>query len=561
MGKIVLLDELTINQIAAGEVIERPANVVKELAENSIDAGANKIVVEIKKGGKELIKITDNGSGIKEDDMLISLERHATSKIRRIEDLENTYSMGFRGEALASIVSISKLTMVSKTEDEDVGRKVVAEAGDILETEEVATQTGTTISVENLFFNVPVRYKFLKQDSSEFRYIKELVQKLAISHPEIAFKLINDGKEIFKTNGNGSLKDIVYLLYGREIKDNIIDVNFEQDNIKVTGVVGNTKIAVDSRKNQMLFLNNRNIKNFTLSNSIDQAFRGSTGIGKFGFFIINIEMPADFYDINVHPTKSEVRFKDEDLVGRVVYSGIKNAILSEQFLGNTEIEDSSKKQTYIEDEYDFLTNHFNKLETLRNEDLLKRETQRKINYKFVGIIFKTYIIIEIENKLYLVDQHAAHERLLYEKIKSNYKEHIKNNSQMLLIPEIIDLTHKEMEFVDNNIVMIRKIGYVVEKFGENTIKITGIPDIEYREKVNRRDMFLDILDEMLTNERSSVKNIEERFIATVACKAAVKAGMDLSMQEVDSLIKNMLELQNPFTCPHGRPTTIEILQK
>ena len=253
MGNIVLLDDLTINKIAAGEVIERPANVVKELVENSIDAGSNKIVIEIKNGGKTFIKVTDNGKGILLDDIDISFERHATSKIRKIEDLETTYSMGFRGEALASIVAISKLTMISKTKDENTGIKVIAKAGDILEKEEVATQTGTSIIVEDLFFNTPVRYKFLKQDSTEFRYIKELIQKIAMANLNISFKLLNDGKTVFSSNGSGDIKDIVYILYGRECKDNIINVDYKECGIKVTGVIGNTLMARDNRKGQMKY--------------------------------------------------------------------------------------------------------------------------------------------------------------------------------------------------------------------------------------------------------------------------------------------------------------------
>lgn len=560
MGNIVLLDDLTINKIAAGEVIERPANVVKELVENSIDAGATNIIVEIKKGGKSYIKIVDNGKGIESDDMIISLERHATSKIRKVEDLEDTYSMGFRGEALASIVSISKLTMISKTINQEAGTKIIAEAGEILTIEETGAKTGTTIIVENLFFNTPVRYKFLKQDATEFRYIKEWIQKTALANPNISIKLINDGKNIFQSNGNNNINDVIYNLYGKEITDNIIDVNYKEENIKITGVVGNTRIAKDNRKNQIIFLNKRNIKNITLTNSADQAFKGSTGIGKYGFFILNIEMPANYYDVNVHPTKTEVRFKNEEQIHRVLYTAIKSSILNENFLGNDEV--SEKKDNYILNEYNFATSHTEKEnsqeDNTQDKELIKRENKRKVEYKFIGISFKTYIIIEIENEIYLIDQHAAHERVLYEQIKDNYKKNNQSNSQMMLIPEIINLTHREIEFVKNNIELLKKIGYNIEFFGENTIKINGTPDIEYREKTNVKDMFLDILDEMLTNSKSQVKSIEERFIATVACKAAVKAGMDLKRAEVDILIQNLLNLQNPYTCPHGRPTTIKI---
>lgn len=600
MGNIVLLDDLTINQIAAGEVIERPMNVVKELVENSIDAGATKVVVTIKDGGKTLIQVTDNGSGIDINNMDIALERHATSKISKIEDLENTYSFGFRGEALASISSISELTMISKTADEMVGYKLFSRGGNILEKDEIGASTGTTIKVEKLFYNTPVRYKFLKNDATEFRYIKEFLQKVALAEPDKSIELINNGKQILKTFGNGEIKDVVYLLYGKEIKDNLVDVNYQDGDIKITGVVGNTFIAEENRKNQILFLNNRNIQDKILTNSADQAFKGSTGIGKYGFFILNLQMPADYYDVNVHPTKKEVRFRDEDKIYKAMYHAIKNAILSKDFLGNTETENN--KEDYIENELEFVTNHFdmkensflsglektqaqnktafevNFLDNVKQEEkiephekleketkeeldapkesLITREEKRKINYKYIGIAFKTYIIVEIENEIYLIDQHAAHERVLYEQIKENYKNHIQNNVQMMLIPEVFTLSYKEARFVKENMELFKNTGFDIEFFGDNTIKINGIPDLEY--KVDRSRVFLDVLDEMLTNERSSLKDIEERFVATVACKAAVKAGMDLSRQEVENLISSLLGLKNPYTCPHGRPTTIKI---
>ena len=555
MGKIVLLDDLTINQIAAGEVIERPANVVKELTENSIDAGAKNITIEIRNGGKTFIKITDDGKGIAPDDMEIAIERHATSKIRSIEDLDDCYTMGFRGEALASIASISKLTIISKTKDDLFGNKLIVKAGDIIDEEQIGAPTGTTMIVEDLFFNTPVRYKFLKQDLTEFKYIKDLVQKMAIANLDVSFKLINNNSIVFTSSGSGKIEDIVYNLYGKEIKENIVSVNYNEDGIEITGVVGNTLIARDNRKDQIIFLNNRNIKNPIITNSADQAFKGSTGIGKYGFFILNLNMPADYYDINVHPTKMEVRFKDEDKIYKSVYHAIKNAMLNKEFLGNNEI---VEKEEYIDDEYNFLTNKtFDN--GSRNFDIIKRETARKIEYKYIGIIFKTYIIIEINNELYMIDQHAGHERILYEQIKENYKTHLQNNSQMMLIPDIINLTHKEIKFVQENLELIRNTGFDIELFGSDSVKINGIPNLEY--KVNSKNIFLDILEEMITNERSSNKDVEERFIATVACKAAVKAHMDLSREEVDNLIQGLLQLQNPYTCPHGRPTTIKITKE
>ena len=628
MGNIVLLDDLTINKMAAGEVIERPANVVKELVENSIDAGAKNIVVEVKNGGKTFIRITDNGKGIAIDDMTIALERHATSKIRQIEDLEKTYTMGFRGEALASIVSISKLTIISKTQDMPMGMKLVAEGGNIISQDEVGAQNGTMMTVENLFFNVPVRYKFLKNDATEFRYIKELVQKIALANLDVAIKLINDGKNVFQSTGNGSIEDIVYTLFGKEIKDNLIEVNYTDGEVKITGVIGNTLMAKDSRKNQILFLNKRNIKNQMLTNSADQALKGGTGIGKYGFFILNMEMPATYYDVNVHPTKMEVRFNDEQNLYKIMYHAIKGSLLNKEFLGNNEIENN--KENYVEDELKFLTNHYNmQPENLQdnkkneinnlsqntnksldntynsennnlnnknndienslnnkyininnlaipnieqsnskfinisnngNLDLINRDRIRDVNYKYCGIVFRTFIMIEIDNELYLVDQHAAHERVLYEQIKENYKNNIRNNSQLMLMPEIVNLTHREMGFVQENIKLFQNYGFDIEVFGENSIKINGIPDIEYKMKIDTKDVFMDVLDEMLTKERTTIKDIEERFIATVACKAAVKANMDLEESEVHKLLDRLLKLKNPYTCPHGRPTTIKLGQ-
>lgn len=348
------------------------------------------------------------------------------------------------------------------------------------------------------------------------------------------------------------------MIYGKEIKENLVKVNYEEENIKITGIIGNTLVARDTRKDQIIFLNKRNIKNITLTSSADQAFKGTTGIGKYGFFILNIEMNANEYDVNVHPTKTEVRFKEEDKIARILYHAIKNAMLNTEFLGNKQIEENNSK--YIENEYEFLTNKIQTNQVEKQEqtniELRKREKKRIINYKYIGILFRTYIIIEVENEIYLIDQHAAHERVLYEQIKENYKKHIQQNSQLMLIPEVVTLTHQEMEFVRENKEMLVNIGFDIEEFGENTLKINGIPDLEYRAKTT--NIFLDILDEMLTNQRTSIKDIEERFIATVACKAAVKANMDLTRQEVDKLIQNLLSLNNPYTCPHGRPTTIKI---
>ena len=439
------------------------------------------------------------------------------------------------------------------------------------------------------------------------------MQKVALAHPEIAVKLINDGKQIFRSSGSSKIEDVVYLFYGKDIEQNLVNVDYTMGYIHITGVVGNTFTASDNRKNQIIFLNERNIQDKVLTNSADQAFKGSIGIGKYGFFILNIQMPAEYYDVNVHPTKLQVRFKEEDQIYKVLYHAIKDAILSKDFLGNTE--KIKNDETYIQNELNFVTDHTqfgaeykkdskannvtsdwnlqnfsgNESEKATNESgkatketelnnqeqqkdnyeireledfkeegksLIERDKKRKIDYKYIGIIFRTYIVVEIGKDLFLIDQHAAHERVLYERIKQNYKQNLQNNVQMMLMPEIVDLSHKEMEFVKENIELFKNTGFDIEFFGENSVKINGVPNIEY--KVNKNRVFLDTLDEMITNERGQTKDVEERFIATVACKAAVKAHMDLSRAEVDNLINDLLSLKNPYTCPHGRPTAIKI---
>ena len=573
MGNIVLLDDLTINKIAAGEVIENPAAAIKEMVENSIDAGATSVTIEVKNGGKTLIKITDNGKGISKEDLPLAIERHATSKLKQIEDLEKIDSFGFRGEALASIASISKMTIISKTESDVTANKIIIEAGEITDFTEDVGKTGTTIIIEKLFFNVPVRYKFLKNDVTEFKHIKSAIEKIAISNPNVSIKLINNGKETLKTSGNGKLEDVIYVLFGKNISQNLVKVEYKENGIEITGFVGNTTIAVDSRKDELFFLNKRYIQNKTLYSSADEAFKGDTGIGKFSFAVINLKMPPSFYDVNIHPTKKEVKFKDEGLVYQTLYSAIKNAVLSKEFLGN-KINEENKE--YVDSEFKYVTNHFIKSEDTKtnlskeynknslepqNNEVIKRENARKINYKFIGISFKTYIMVEIDNEMYLIDQHAAHERIMYEQIKDNYKNKINTNTQMMLLPELIELSNKEIEFIKNNMELIQNTGFDIELFGEKTVKINGIPDLEYKSKLGSRRLFLDILDEMTSKQNSNFKSVEERFIATVACKAAVKAGMTLTEQEVDYLIQNLLILKNPYTCPHGRPTTIKFSKK
>ena len=679
MGNIVLLDELTINKIAAGEVIERPASVVKEMVENSIDAGATNITVEIKNGGITYIRVTDNGKGIASDDLEIAFERHATSKIRSAADLDVVKSMGFRGEALASIAAIANVELISKTANQEIGYRVVVEGGDILSKEEAGCPTGTTITVRNLFFNTPVRYKFLRKDYTESGYIEDVMTRIALVHPEIAIKLINTGKTIIQTNGNGDLRTAIYSIYGKDIADKILNVNYEYEDIKITGAIGKPEIARSNRSQQIFFINQRYVKDRILQTATEQAFKGLIPLGKFAFLSLNIEMNPSQVDVNVHPAKLEVRFEHEDKMFKAVYHAIKDTLLkgtmeSNSIYQKTTNQDDSEEQKQdinskttvqnpFENKYNLptegyvqaITENLEKPKLLQKEEkdlsfmqsLLESrknrqeeseakeeeviqektninenvdlnefkqekrpeeikytdnqeerehieereeedekynhnemfvktfgtmpykkieesnvsifeniETYQKPEYKIVGIVFNTYIIIEIKDEMYIIDQHAAHERIMYEKIKKNYYNGGEKESQLMLLPDIITLTHKEMEVARQNMQMFEKAGFMVEEFGENTIKLSGVPEMCL--DLETKEMFLETLDEITSLGRTAKQEIEERFIATVACKAAVKANMALDEKEVKSLMDKLLELPNPFTCPHGRPTSIKM---
>ena len=749
MGNIVLLDDLTINKIAAGEVIERPASVVKELVENSIDAGATNISIETRNGGISYIRITDNGKGFLPDDMEIAFERHATSKIRKAEDLETVKSMGFRGEALASIAAISRVELISKTEENSVGYKIVVEGGKILSKEEIGCPKGTTITVENLFFNTPVRYKFLKKDFTEAGYIEDAVTRIALVNPNIGIRLISSGKTIIQTTGNGDSKSVIYNIYGKDIAENILNVDYTYDDIRITGVVGKPVIARSNRSNQLFFVNKRFIKDKALTSSAEQAFKGMLTIGKYGFLILNIEIDPHKVDVNVHPAKLEETLlqsdlvreteknykedrseekvevkKEESVVNNIVnnndekkssieklesinpaFASLFKKIISDNSASVTKSSEEKIQHNIIEDIYskkndakeekvsidtlnnkeaekivakEEIKNDLNKEENkddknekevnienkkedinkidetidvkedvnipdqiigIKNENIEKNEeitnkefepvkeedmqnilkqinalkenkmeaddknfdemyakmfgklpmSESKVedegekykiddsivsvptenisifnddsyssipNYKFIGIAFSTYIIIEMDKEMYIIDQHAAHERIMYEKIKKNYYSDGPKESQLMLLPDIITLTHKEMGIAKDNMQLFEKAGFTLEEFGENTIKISGVPNICI--DLETKELFLETLDEINTVARTAKQEIEEKFIATLACKSAVKANMALTKQEVDNLMRQLLVLPNPFTCPHGRPTAIKM---
>ena len=638
MGDIVLLDEQTINKIAAGEVVDRPASIVKELVENSIDAKATSVTVEIRKGGISYIKIMDNGVGFKSDDIELAFERHATSKIRKEEDLQSITSMGFRGEALASVAAISKISLTTKNINEEIGTKVRVESGEIKNRPEVPCMTGTTIEIFDVFYNVPARFKFLKKDYTEAGYIEDVMTRLSLSYPQVSFKYINNGKTVIQTSGNGNLHDAIYDVFGKEIYNAVIPIDYEINDMKVFGMIGKPSVSRSTRMYQFTFLNNRYIKDKTISSAIDRACEEKFAISKHAFIVLNIYMSPAQIDVNVHPAKLEVKFADESKIFDVVYHAVRNAIENDNkqmspFTNareeinkiNTTIEemdkalpnevDTDKKIEQIskdlmnngvipnkeEKKYNFesatrrlyqepkiehtnvnsliesLNEKFGDINTssmkeqeesstttLDNDNFEQakfdvqeyEETQvEKMDnvYEYIGHVFDTYIIIRMKDKIYFVDQHAAHERFLFEQIKEAY--YAKNQqTQMLLIPLLIGLSNKEMDIVRENIDMFENAGFILDEFDDNTYKVAGVPNVGYN--IDHKSMFKDMITELSSTEKTERQTKEHRFLATLACKAAVKGGMKLDIEEQKRLIDNMINLDNPFTCPHGRPTAV-----
>ena len=633
MGDIVLLDEQTINKIAAGEVVDRPASIVKELVENSIDAKATAISIEIYKGGVSYIKIIDNGTGFKSDDIDLAFERHATSKIRKEEDLSRITSMGFRGEALASVAAISKITLTTKNINESIGTRVRVEAGNIIEKQEIPAIDGTQIEIRDVFYNVPARFKFLKKDYTEAGYIEDVVTRIALSNPYISFRYINNGKTIIQTSGTGNLHDTIYDIFGKEIYNTVVPIEYEMADMTVTGMIGLPSISRSTRMHQYTFINNRYIKDKTIATAIDKACEQKFAINKHPFIVCNLKMNPAFIDVNVHPAKLEVKFSDEAKVFDVIYHAVRSALeknnketspfsivkeeqkieqISKDLVNNGVIQkeekkfdfESATKKLYNKPSVQVNTNslieslndkigdintevleekvvdnnvvenvennqksldkteqleqtetpQFN-VETYEEEPSMLQNEKEPILYKYIGNVFDTYIIIQIEDKMYIIDQHAAHERLLYEQIKEAYYSKDRQ-SQLLLIPILVKLSEKEMDTVLNNKEMFEKSGFMLEEFGDDTIKISGVPNIGY--DIDYKSMFIDTIEELLGANKTEKSEKEFRFLATLACKAAVKGKMKLDTKEQISLIDQMVKLDNPFTCPHGRPTAYPI---
>lgn len=630
MSKIHLLDNNTINKIAAGEVVERPSSVVKELVENSIDAGASAITIEIRDGGTTLIKISDNGKGIEKEQVKTAFVRHATSKIEKIDDLDTVYSLGFRGEALASISSVSQVEMVTKTCEQEEGYKIEISGGNLISEQECAATDGTTINVKNIFYNVPARRKFLKKPATESGYISDMVNKLALAHPEISIKYINNGNVMLHTSGNNDLKTAIFYVYGKEISQKMIDIDYEENGFRIYGLLGKPELSRGNRNYENLFINGRFVKNDTVSQAVEDAYKTRLMVGKFPVFVLNLSLSADMVDVNVHPAKLEVRFRDDDVIYDFIYNAVLEAlsklvlipeadwsskpsaqvkqlmegapkppyvpdkavqqIINEEVIASkhepvkyneskptdANIEDLQKlyKSRMLSDEVHGGKNILkekplsylpqeeieqNIMPAVKSEEEHVKEEQKKEsffkNYKITGQIFSTYWIVEQGTSIYLIDQHAAHERILFEEISNKFKKG-EIVAQRLIQPLVVNLSEREKQLLIDNKELIEKFGFEIEDFGGISYAIRSVPYIfKNPESIG---FFTDILDTLDNCTVSNVYDTQIHAIATIACKAAVKANDKLSIQEAVSMIEKLLKLDNPFSCPHGRPTIIEL---
>ena len=671
-NRINLLDEITINKIAAGEVVERPSSIVKELVENSIDAGADRIIIEVENGGKSLIKITDNGCGIPSSEVKKCFLRHATSKIDKIDDLFNLFTLGFRGEALASICAVSKLEMTTKFEDEAVGTKITLVGGNIEAKEAVGANTGTSIVIKDLFFNTPARKKFLKTDHAELMNITDIVNKLAIGYPNVKFRYLNAGKLMINTPGDGKLVSAVRSIYSREVSENLIEINYDCSLFKIDGYIGNNNIYRSNRNLQHVYINGRFVKSKIIYDAIANAYKSIIPINKHAICFINLHLDPQKVDVNIHPGKIEVKFEKENEIKLEIMEYIRAKLLKQSLIGkfetfdrvpkdrtvkqdfsgnafknqdfgntmtnfsetSTKLDDKNIKPIDLSDEVD--VNSFIKLDdfeekkkkevknksnatkntSLKNYDnktnkresyssgfssynsdvdnyknsyssAVKIEDNNKISetesqmaftaegaildsekrdeiekkeagfslkyYKVVGVVFDTYIVLQKGESMYLMDQHAAHERVLFERyMNAFYKREV--HMQMLLDPIVLELSSVDMLQVEKNLDIFRNFGFEVEIFGMNNILIRGVPNLFGTPQSEK--FILELIDNI--DKISNNYDLKDDRFAIMACKSAIKANDRIQNIEIESLFRQLEKCENPYTCPHGRPTMVEI---
>lgn len=571
---IQVLDQNTINKIAAGEVIERPMAVVKELIENALDAGATAITVEIKEGGLSFIRITDNGSGITKDEIKTAFLRHATSKIKTMEDLLSVNSLGFRGEALSSIAAVSQVEVITKPTEELVGIRYEIHGGEDISFEEVGCPAGTTFLVRNLFYNTPARRKFLKSKTTEGNYILELVQRYSLAHSNIRFSLISDGKTKIQTSGDGLLKTNIFYNYGTDVTKNLIPIDVERNGMKLTGFIGK---PVLSRGNKILmnyFVNGRYIKSSIISAAIEQAYKGYMMSHRYPFVTLLLTIEGHNIDVNVHPTKMEIRFINRQDVYDLFYDSIRTALGQSNLMPEVVLSEKKEKPMEVHES----KVHFEPFETCCDSkdekepvkklpDMVKEpvkfhqteiseENEEKPNipqFRIIGQVFETYWLIEYKNELLMIDQHAAHEKVLFEKLMKKLEQK-EGYTQELITPIVVSLSGREMEVLQRNSNVFEKIGFRIENFGDREYLITGVPSDFLN--IASKELFIELLDGLMKENSTSQPEMVLERCASMACKAAVKGNHLMSYTEAKHLIEQMLQMEQPYHCPHGRPTAI-----
>lgn len=705
---IKVLDQNTINKIAAGEVIEKPSSVIKELVENSIDSGATAVTVEVKGGGLSFLRVTDNGAGIKKDEVKLAFLRHATSKLVTVEDLLSISSLGFRGEALASIAAVAQVEMITKTADDVTGLRYQIHGGKEISSEEIGAPGGTTIIVRNLFYNTPARKKFMKTDATETSYIYDLMCRICMSHPEISFKFIANGTDKLFTSGNGKLRDIIYHIYGRDITSNLLEINAENDYMKISGYIARPCISRGNRSFEGYYVNHRYIKSAVLTKAIEDAFRTFVMIHKFPFTEINFQVRPDLLDVNVHPTKMELKFANSQDIYSFTYNAIRETLLFKELIPDVAPGKDPKPETFkqrdvgkapeafenkrreaivraeertvpqsqpeqhrpaepqnqpeqlrsaetqtspqqlcpiepqtssqpvppvieIIDETsssnnkgsDVIDNNKtekpagNYIYVDRNNDLERAIVQNRnvvnespaytapaparpsvtaatqdstvsaasdaayieeagkkyvqqdmfqekfltkearAKHRLIGQLFKTYWLIEYDGKFFIMDQHAAHEKVKYEELMENYKNK-KIYSQYLMPPAVVTLSAAEIEFLHENMEMFEALGYQIENFGGREFKLNAVPDNLFG--LDGRELFIDFIADASSSAKKVTIDTFIHKLSTMACKAAIKGNTEISFKEADALIDQLLKLENPYTCPHGRPTVISMTE-
>ena len=662
MPHIQVLDQVTIDKIAAGEVIERPSSIVKELVENAIDAGASSVTVEIKDGGIDFIRVTDNGCGIAHDEVRSAFLRHSTSKIRNVEDLLRISSLGFRGEALSSIAAVTKTELITKEEDAEAGTKYVIEGGKEVSLEETGAPNGTTFLVHQLFHNVPARRKFLKTPVTEAGHVQDLLIHLALSHPEVAFLFKNNNQEKLRTSGNGKLKDVIYNVYGRDIAANLLEMDYETGGLRITGYLGKPVITRGNRNFENLFVNGRYVKSAMISKALEDAYKDFTMQHKFPFAVLHFHVDGETIDVNVHPTKMELRFQRQQEVYGAVYEGVHRRLLEPELIQQASVsepvtevrkkeakeekkespfllkprdggvgtdagtqtdtantperqdedyfirkmkervtayhermssaevsdrqgvyrpekqerkiretvkyaaempEDTGKAPKAAEEAHDALekipeaAREKSRQLDLFEENFLKRDVRAQ--YKLIGQVFDTYWLVQFQDSLYIIDQHAAHERVLYERTLKGMSTR-EFTSQYLSPPIILTLTMQEARLLEENMDRFTSIGFEIEPFGPEEYAVRAVPDNLFG--IAKKELLTEMLDDLADGLNTSMtpEMIDEK-VASMSCKAAVKGNSRLSSQEVDELIRELLTLDNPYHCPHGRPTIIAMTKR